>query len=672
MTTPDDGARALLERLAARVPAKTSPAELQRLMEGIAAAPEGLAGPTWLELVTPLVDDQGSDDLLALRASLAARPDGIADAIPPRARLDALRAELQRRGLDGFIIPRADEHQGEYVPRAALRLAWLTGFSGSAGWAIVLADKAAVFVDGRYTLQVRDQVDTSLFAPQSYPEVTPDAWLAANLPKGARFGFDPWLHSLADADRLAQACAKAGAELVAVEGNPVDAVWPDRAPPPLAPVTPHPLELAGEAAETKRTRIAKLVADKGADAVLLTQPDSIAWLLNIRGGDVPRTPFALSFALLRKDGAVDLFIDQRKLTPATRAHLGNGVVVRPPEALGGALTTLGAEGATVWLDPANAPRWALDRLGAGAKVVRDMDPVALPKACKNDVELQGVRAAHKRDGAAVTRYLSWVARNAAAGSVDEIAAATQLQQFRADTGALRDLSFDTISGAGANGAIVHYHPTPRTARKLTPGELYLVDSGAQYRDGTTDITRTVAIGTPSAEARDRFTRVLKGHIAIAMARFPVGTTGSQLDALARYHLWQVGLDYDHGTGHGVGAYLSVHEGPHRISKMPNSIALRPGMIVSNEPGYYKAGDYGIRIENLVAVREAKIEGADRAYLEFETLTLAPIDVNCIEPALLSEAERAWLNAYHARVRAEVGPQVDAETRAWLDAATRPV
>ncbi|WP_255468469.1 aminopeptidase P family protein [Reyranella sp. CPCC 100927] len=672
MTTPDDGARALLERLAAPGAAKTSPADFEQLMEGIAAAPESLSGPEWLELVAPYVGEQGADDLLALRARLAAQPDGIADAIPPRARLDALRAELQRRGLDGFIVPRADEHQGEYVPRAALRLAWLTGFSGSAGWAIVLADKGAIFVDGRYTLQVRDQVDTTLFQPQAYPETTPADWLASNLTPGARFGFDPWLHGLADADRLAQACTKAGATLVAVDGNPIDAVWPDRPPPPLAPVLPQPLDLAGEAAETKRTRIAKLLADKGADAVLLTQPDSIAWLLNIRGGDVPRTPFALSFALLRKDGAVDLFIDQRKLTPMARAHLGNGVAVRPPEALGGALTTLGAEGATLWLDPATAPRWALDRLGAHAKVVRDMDPVALPKACKNDVELQGVRAAHKRDGAAVTRYLAWLAQTAAGGTVDEIAAATQLQQFRADTGALRDLSFDTISGAGANGAIVHYHPTPRTARKLTAGELYLVDSGAQYRDGTTDITRTVAIGTPSAEARDRFTRVLKGHIAIAMARFPVGTTGSQLDALARYHLWQVGLDYDHGTGHGVGAYLSVHEGPHRISKMANSVALRPGMIVSNEPGYYKAGAYGIRIENLVVVREAVIDGADRAYLEFETVTLAPIDVTCIEPSLLSEPERAWLNTYHARVREEVGQQVDAQARAWLDEATRPV
>jgi Xaa-Pro aminopeptidase len=684
MSTPDDGARALLEQLAARAPAKGSAEDLAQLMEGIAAAPESLAGPEWLELVTPLVgeaaaaparDPAGAElvkDLVALRAQLAARPDGIDDAVPPRARLDALRAELRRRKLDGFIVPRADEHQGEYVPRAAQRLAWLTGFAGSAGWAIVLAEKAAIFIDGRYTLQVRSQVDTSLFEPQAYPETTPEAWLSANLSKGARFGLDPRLHSLNQADRLAAACARAGAELVAAEPNPIDTVWTDRPPPPLAPVIPHPLELAGEAAEAKRARIAKLVADKGADAALLTQPDSIAWLLNIRGGDVPRTPFPLSFALLRKDGAVDLFIDQRKLTPVTRAHLGNGVAVRPPEALAGALTTLGAEGAMLWLDPDSAPRWALDRLGPDAKVVRETDPVALPKACKNDVEMQGVRAAHKRDGGAVTRYLAWLATAAPSGTLDEIAAADRLQQLRVETGAIRDLSFDTISGAGANGAIVHYHATPRTARNLAPGELYLVDSGGQYRDGTTDITRTLAIGEPTAEMRDRFTRVLKGHIALGMARFPVGTTGSQLDALARYHLWQAGLDYDHGTGHGVGAYLSVHEGPHRISKLPNSVALRPGMIVSNEPGYYKAGAYGIRIENLVTVREAHIEGADRSYLEFETLTLAPIDLECVEPALLSAPERAWLNAYHARVRDEIGPQLDAPTRAWLDQATRAI
>lgn len=679
MSTPDDGIARLADLL--RSNGRTyAPDELGNLMAGIAAAPEGLAGAEWVELVAAGASDSLKAELSALRQSLASRADGLGDggltADEAARRLAALRAELATRGLDGFIVPRADEHQGEYVPRAAQRLAWLTGFTGSAGWAVVLADKAAIFIDGRYTLQVRQQVDVSLYTPVDYPATTPDAWLAENLHAGARFGFDPWLHGLSEAERLATACGKSGAKLIPVEGNPIDSVWTARPPPPLSPVIPQPVELAGESSEDKRARIARAVADKGADAVLLSQPDSIAWLLNVRGGDVPRTPFPLSFALLRKDASVDLFIDQRKLPAATRAHLGNTVALQQPEALAGALEALGRAGSTVWLDPQTAPRWALDRLAAGAggepKLVRDMDPVALPKACKNEVELAGVRAAHRRDGGALSRYLHWLATDVPKGDYDEIAASDKLQALREATGAIRDLSFDTISGAGANGAIVHYRASPRSARKLERGTLYLVDSGGQYRDGTTDVTRTVAIGEPSAEMKDRFTRVLKGHIALAMARFPVGTTGSQLDALARYHLWQAGLDYDHGTGHGVGAYLSVHEGPHRISKAHNSIALRPGMIVSNEPGYYKTAAYGIRIENLVAVREAKIEGADRAYLEFETLTLAPIDRACIDVALLSGPERAWLDTYHARVREVVGPQLDAEARAWLDAATQPL
>ena len=647
--------------------------ELDALMQGIAAAPEGLAGPEWVELIAPNADAHLTKALTAWRARLAASDGGLEEVPAPASRLAALRAELARRGIDGFVVPRADEHQGEYVPKSAQRLAWLTGFSGSAGLAIVLADKAAIFIDGRYTLAVRGQVDLRAFVPHQVPEQSPESWIAANLSKGGKLGFDPWLQTIDGYDRFARACQKAGGSFVPVDSNPIDAVWKDRPAAPLAPVLPHPVEFAGETSEARRKRIADIVRDKGADVALITQPDSIAWLLNVRGGDVPRTPFALGFALLHTDGHVDLYMDRRKIPDRTVAWLGNAVTLAPPQELAAALDMMGKAGKRVMVESSTAPYWAATRLqAAGVTMVRDADPVALPKACKNDVELNGIRAAHRRDGAAMSRFLSWLGHESKSGRLREIEVSDRLQALREETGQLRDLSFDTISGAGPNGAIVHYRAAPATERTLEPGSLYLVDSGGQYRDGTTDITRTVAVGTPTPEMRDRFTRVLKGHIALAMARFPVGTTGSQLDALARYSLWQAGLDYDHGTGHGVGAYLSVHEGPHRISKVANSIALQPGMIVSNEPGYYKTGAYGIRIENLVAVREAKIEGADRRYLEFETLTHAPIDLACIDASLLTEAEKAWLNAYHARVRQVVGPQVDEPTRTWLAEATRAI
>jgi Xaa-Pro aminopeptidase len=649
------------------------PTALASLMRGVAAAPESLAGPEWVELVDPAADADLIRALEAWREQLARADDGLGATPAPAGRLAALRAELERRGLSGFMVPRADEHQGEYVPRRSQRLGWLTGFRGSAGLAIVLIDRAAIFIDGRYTLAVRSQVDTDAFVPHQIPEESPEAWIAANLPKGGRLGFDPWLVTVDGHERYARACQRAGAEFVPVDANPVDSVWTDRPPAPLAPVLPHPDEFAGESSDAKRSRIGGIVKAKGADVALITAPDSIAWLLNVRGGDVPRTPFALGFALLHGDGHVDLYMDRRKVPDRTLAWLGNAVTLAPTDELGAALDTLGKANRKVLIETSTAPVWAANRLqGAGVTLVRDADPVALPKACKNAIELDGIRGAHRRDGAAVSRFLGWLARESRNGTLREIEVSDRLQALRQESGALRDLSFDTISGAGPNGAIVHYHASKATERALEPGSLYLVDSGGQYRDGTTDITRTVAIGTPTPEMRDRFTRVLKGHIALAMARFPAGTTGSQLDALARYALWQAGLDYDHGTGHGVGAYLSVHEGPHRISKMPNNVALQPGMIVSNEPGYYKAGAYGIRIENLVAVREAKIEGADRRYLEFETLTLAPIDLACMEPGLLTEAERQWINDYHRRVRDVVGPQVDEATRAWLAEATRAI
>ncbi len=667
-SAPDDVLDLLRRR--GRTPER---AELEALMRGVAAAPEGLAGPEWIELIDPEPDAPLRQALQAWRTELARAGDGLEASPAPSQRLSDLREELGRRGLDGFVVPRADEHQGEYVPRHSQRLAWLTGFSGSAGVAIVLAERAAIFVDGRYTLAVRGQVDTRVFEPHQVPEETPEAWIAANLPKGARLGFDPWLQTVDSHERYARAAECAGGSFVAVEHNPIDAVWRDRPAPPIAPVLPHPVEFAGETSEARRKRIAESVAARGAEVALLTAPDSIAWLLNVRGGDVPRTPFALGFALLHSDGHVDLYMDRRKIPDRTVAWLGNAVTLAPPDELGTALDTMGKMAKRVLIETATVPYWAATRLqAAGAALVRDADPVALPKACKNPVELEGVRVAHRRDGAAVSRFLGWLARESKAGKLREIEVSDRLQALRAETGKLRDLSFDTISGAGPNGAVVHYRASPATERTLEPGSLYLVDSGGQYRDGTTDITRTVAIGTPSAEMRDRFTRVLKGHIALATARFPAGTTGSQLDTLARYALWQAGLDYDHGTGHGVGAYLSVHEGPQRISKIASSVALQPGMIVSDEPGYYKAGAYGIRIENLLAVKEARIEGADRRYLEFETLTLAPIDLNCVEASLLTEAEKNWLNAYHARVRDVVGSQVDAATRDWLHGATRAI
>jgi Xaa-Pro aminopeptidase len=652
---------------------------LSEIRPGLEAAPEGIDDEAWMALVAPAPGP-------ALRAQLAAwrarsePPDSAIAALPRTPspavlaeRLAALRHEMSRRRLDGFMVPRADEHQGEYVPPRAERLAWLTGFTGSAGVAVVLPEEASLFVDGRYTLQAPAQVNPDCFTCRHLVEQPPEAWIAGRLRRGQRFGFDPWLHTVDGVARLHAALEPAGVELVACADNPLDAAWTDQPPPPLAPVLPQALDHTGRGAAEKRQAVGAALAAAGAAAAVLTQPDSIAWLLNIRGGDVPHTPLPLSFALVAADGSVELFIDRRKLVPGLERHLGNGVAVQPPEALGTALDRLGAAKAAVLLDPSSAALWLHDRLAAaGARIVRGDDPCALPKARKNPVEIAGSAAAHRRDGAAVSRFLAWLAANAPDGAVDELGAAERLLAFRRADPLFRDLSFDTISGAGPNGAIVHYRSSPATNRRLAPGELYLVDSGAQYLDGTTDITRTVAIGTPSAEMRDRFTRVLKGHIALATARFPRGTTGSQLDALARTALWQAGLDYDHGTGHGVGSYLGVHEGPQRISKLPNRVPLEVGMIVSNEPGYYKTGAYGIRIENLVTVVVAELPGAERPMLAFETLTLAPIERALVEPALLSSAERAWLDAYHAGVRETLTALVDAETAAWLAAATAPI
>jgi Xaa-Pro aminopeptidase len=594
------------------------------------------------------------------------------DAATCAPRLAALRAELAKRGLDGFLVPRADEHQGEYVSKRAERLAWLTAFTGSAGAAVVLKDKAAIFVDGRYTLQVREQTDTKLFEPRDLVSEGPIAWLAANAPQGARIGYDPWLHTAASVEHLRAAATQAGAELVTCERNPIDAVWTDQPGPPLVKAAPHPLELAGESAQSKRMRIAEELKNRQLDAAVITLPDSICWLLNIRGGDIPHTPFVLSFALLHGDGSTDLFMDARKSSPELAQHLGNAVRLRDPAEFPEALEDLG--GKSVIADPMNCVGAVFDRLAkAGARVQRGADPCQLPKACKNAVEIEGARQAHIRDGAALARFLAWVAREAPGGHLTEIEAAEALEGYRRAASSLVDISFDSISGAAAHAALPHYRVTRSSNRTIGRNEIFLIDSGGQYPDGTTDVTRTMIVGEPTDEMRDRFTRVLKGHIALAMVRFPDGTTGAALDAFARKPLWDAGLDYDHGTGHGVGAYLSVHEGPQNISKKPVAQTLKPGMICSNEPGYYKTGEYGIRIENLVVVSEPEqIPGGERGMMHFETITLAPIDLELVEPSLLTNEERDWLNAYHARVRETLASQVDAETREWLTQVTRAI
>jgi Xaa-Pro aminopeptidase len=587
--------------------------------------------------------------------------------------LPLIRKAMADQGLDGLLVPHEDEHQNEYLPAANDRLGWATGFTGSAGAAVIFQDKAAIFVDGRYTLQVRDQVDAATFEIRDIMDGGVGAYLEAAARPGQAIGYDPRLHSPDALERLKSAAAKAGADLKPASVNPLDLAWGAARPEqPAAPVTPHPLEYAGEESSAKRKRIGAGLTPQGAAAAVLTAPASLAWLFNIRGGDVIRSPLPLGQAILFADGTARLFLDPRKVTPELPAWLGNEVRLERPDDLPAALAELA--GKKVLVDPAQSSAWYFDTLSqAGAEVLRAEDPCALPRACKNAVEIEGARQAHARDGAALTRFLHWLATAGEAGPLDEITAVRKLEAFREATSALKDLSFDTIAGAAGNGAVVHYRPTERLNRRAEPGSLMLIDSGAQYLDGTTDVTRTVAIGEPTAEMKERFTLVLKGHLALGRVRFPAGTTGSALDVLARQALWAHGFDYDHGTGHGVGSYLGVHEGPQRISKAPNAVALRPGMIVSNEPGYYKEGAYGIRIENLVVVTEAApISGGDRPMLGFETLTLAPIDRRCVARELLTDEERTQLDDYHARVREVIGPQLDGEALQWLEAATAPI
>jgi len=602
--------------------------------------------------------------------------DSAGDPSVGKPRVAKLREWLAAHDLDGFIVPRADEHQGEYVPPHAARLRWLTGFSGSAGAAVVLKDRAVMFVDGRYQLQVRQETDQTVFTVESLIDNPPAAWLKDNIGKGARIGFDPWLHTVGEVKALRASAGKAGAELVPVTENPVDAIWDDQPAPPLEPVEIHPIAFAGELAKDKLARLAAAIEKDGATHTILTDPSSIAWAFNIRGNDVPHTPLALGFAILAADGRHQLFMAGKKFSRTVAAYLTQLADLHEPAGFERAVAALAKADARIALDPT----LAAEKLRAliadnGGTVAEAPDPARIPRAVKNAAEIAGSRAAHRRDGAAMAKLLAWLDRQEP-GTTDEIAVVTKLEECRRRTGEetqmpLRDVSFDTISGAGPNGAVIHYRVSHATNRPLADGELFLLDSGAQYQDGTTDITRTVPVGRPSEEMRERCTLVLKGLIALSILRFPAGTRGSEIDAMARMALWRHGLDYAHGTGHGVGSYLAVHEGPQRIARSGTEKLLE-GMMLSNEPGYYKEGAYGIRLENLILVTPAEpIEGGDIAMHAFETLTLAPFDRRLIKPHLLTRDELHWLDQYHARVLAEIGPMLDGEALAWLEAACAP-
>ncbi len=597
---------------------------------------------------------------------------GEADSIHAE-RLARLRRRLREDGLDGLWLPRTDAHGSEYLPPHEERVAWLTGFTGSAAVVVVLADRAAVFTDGRYTLQVREEVDAALFEIRHLGREPPTGWLARHLQPGQRLGYDPFLVTRTERERFERVCRRRGGDLVAVSSNPVDAVWEDRPPPPLGRVMPHDLAYAGRSSADKRREIGRAVADLDADWLVLTATDAICWLLNLRGDDIPFNPVILSFALLHRDGRCRWFVDARKL-PAD-LDLDREISVEPYEEFVGALDALARDGETVVADPRLVRAGFLDRLTAGGRPpLEEEDPAVLAKAKKNPVEVEGARRAHRRDGAAVARVLEWLDGIPLDGSVTELDVGRRLEEERARDPLYRGPSFETIAGHGPNGAVVHYRVTAESARPLTADTLLLVDSGGHYLDGTTDVTRTVVLGTPAPAMREHFTRVLKGHIALATVRFPEGTSGAQLDSLARLPLWRAGLDYDHGTGHGVGSYLCVHEGPQRIAKTGSAVALEPGMILSDEPGYYRTGAYGIRIENLLLVRSCAEgpQGGERPLLEFETLTLVPIDRRLILPDLLTAAERAWIDAYHARVRESLSPLLEAASRAWLEAACAPL
>jgi Xaa-Pro aminopeptidase len=678
----DKSTNDVLDQLLLDADIEKSAAEVRDIIKGVAAGPDsdGAIGTpnAWLQLIDPNIPSKLADALISELAINLQLDNGLTvsstDKNSSKTRLADLRRELKALNISGFVIPLADEHQGEYVPKCAQRLAWLTGFTGSAGVAVVLETKAAIFVDGRYTLQAGEQVDNNLFEINHLTNNPVDSWIAESLSADEIIGFDPWLHTSDGVIRLRKATEKASGKLIPLSPNPVDTVWTNQPHPPLTPAAQQSKDLAGRTAADKRTEISGILNKEGVAACVLTAPDSIAWLANIRGGDVPYTPFCLGFAILYANASLDIYSDPRKYSAKLTEDLEPGISLFPRADFLPALEALGRKKSTIGIDPSSAANIISHTLKeAGATLRRLTDPCQLPKAKKNAVELHGMRQAHLRDGVALTRFLAWLDENAPKGELTEMLAADRLESFRREGEKIQGLSFPTISGSGPNGAIVHYRVTPESNRKLDQNSLFLVDSGAQYLDGTTDVTRTIAIGSPSAEMKDRFTRVLKGHIALANAVFPPGTSGSQLDILARRPLWQIGLDYDHGTGHGVGSYLGVHEGPHRISKIPNRVALEPGMVVSNEPGYYKSDEYGIRIENLVTVVATSLSNeGEQPLFSFETLTLAPIDLTLVDRNLLNPQEIKWLNAYHERVRSSLMPLLDTKTQKWLELNSAPL
>ena len=644
---------------------------VEELLRGVAAAPEGYNPEGWHALIA-------KKPTAALCAALEKRLStfrsldyGLKTSPTPPSRVHLLREELQRLGLAGIIIPRGDEHQGEYVASRSERLAWISGLTASAGLGIVLMNAAAVFVDGRYILQAKTQINNNIFEQRHITKEPASDWIVENLPRGAKLGYDPWLLTSSQVAHYTAACKKVGGLFVALKENPIDAVWKEQAPPPLAPVWYLNDVFTGETSEKKLDRIAALLRTAGVNAALLTSPDSINWLLNVRGGDIPFTPLALSFAIIHSNASLDWFIDLRKLTPSIFEKIDENISLHAPNALGSALDDLGRTRKTVRIDSSSTPVWATNRLrNADATIDVGDDPCQLAKAKKNPIQMEGMRKAHLRDGVAVIKFLAWIDNEPVGPELTELRTVKKLEEFRSVNEYYRGPSFTTIAGSGPNGAIVHYSVTAETDRALGKGELFLFDSGGQYLDGTTDITRTIAIGDPTPKMCEHWTLVLKGHIALAEARFPPGTTGSQLDILARQSLWKQGLDYDHGTGHGVGSFLSVHEGPHRISKTADRVRLEPGMVVSNEPGLYLSNEYGIRIENLIAV--IKFPRPNDAIYDvngFETLTLAPFDRKLIDVSILNDKEISWVDKYHARVRNEVGPLLDPETQDWLARAT---